>query len=52
MQDTMYDKDITLSEVFECYDKISDKAVKGWATRYIGEILLNIDNQTISANGW
>jgi tetratricopeptide (TPR) repeat protein len=41
------DKDIKLSEVFECYENINVKAVKGWAARYIGEILLNIDDQHI-----
>jgi tetratricopeptide (TPR) repeat protein len=47
------DKDIKLIEVFECYEKINVKVVKGWAARYIGEILFNIDDQHISeAEGW
>jgi predicted ATPase len=47
------DKDITLSEVFEYYENINVKAVKGWAARYVGEILLNIDDQHISeAEDW
>ena len=47
------DKDIKLSEVFEYYENINVKAVKCWAARYIGEILLNIDDQHISeAEDW
>jgi len=47
------DKDIKLSEVFEYYENINVKAVKGWAARYIGEILFNIDDQHISeAEDW
>jgi tetratricopeptide (TPR) repeat protein len=47
------DKDITLSEVFEYYENIHVKAVKGWAARYIGEILLNIDDQHVTeAETW
>jgi len=47
------DKDIKLSEVFEYYENINVKVVKGWAARYIGEILFNIDDQHISeAEDW
>jgi len=47
------DQDIKLSEVFKYYENINVKAAKGWAARYIGEILLNIDNQHISeAEDW
>ena len=42
------DKDITLSEAFEYYENIHVKAAKGWTARYIGEVLLNIDDQHIS----
>jgi tetratricopeptide (TPR) repeat protein len=48
-----HDKDITLSEVFEYYGNIHVKAVKGWTARYIGEILLNMDEQHITeAEAW
>jgi predicted ATPase len=47
------DQDINLSAVFECYENINVKVAKGWAARYIGEILLNIDDQHISeAEDW
>ena len=47
------DQDINLSEVFEYYENINVKAAKGWAARYIGEVLLNIDDQHISeAEDW
>jgi predicted ATPase len=47
------DQDIKLNEVFEYYENINVKVAKGWAARYIGEILLNIDNQHISeAEDW
>jgi tetratricopeptide (TPR) repeat protein len=47
------DQDINLNEVFDYYENINVKVVKGWAARYIGEILLNIDNQQISeAEDW
>jgi class 3 adenylate cyclase/tetratricopeptide (TPR) repeat protein len=39
------DKNINLGEVFEFYKNINPKVGKGWAARYIGEILLNIDDQ-------
>jgi len=47
------DKDIKLSAVFEYYENINVKVAKGWAARYIGEILLNIDDQHITeAEDW
>jgi len=47
------DQDINLGEVFEYYNNINVKVVKGWTARYIGEILLNIDDQHISeAEDW
>jgi tetratricopeptide (TPR) repeat protein len=47
------DQEINLSEIFEYYEKINAKVVKGWAARHLGEILLNIDEQHISeAEDW
>jgi tetratricopeptide (TPR) repeat protein len=47
------DKNINLSEVFEYYKDINPKVGKGFTARYIGEILLNIDDQHISeAEDW
>jgi tetratricopeptide (TPR) repeat protein len=47
------DQDIKLNEVFDYYENINVKVAKGWTARYIGEILLNIDNQHISeAEDW
>jgi tetratricopeptide (TPR) repeat protein len=47
------DQDINLSEVFEYYENINIKIAKGSAARYIGEILLNIDDQHITeAEDW
>ncbi|MGD9076575.1 MAG: adenylate/guanylate cyclase domain-containing protein [Desulfobacteraceae bacterium] len=47
------DKNINLGKVFEYYKNINPKVYKGWAARYIGEILLNIDDQHISeAEDW
>ena len=46
-------RDVTLSEIFKYYENINPKVGKGWAARYIGEILLNIDDQHISeAEDW
>ena len=41
-------KDIDLHEVFGCYQACKAKFYKGWMQRYIGEILLNIDDQHMS----
>ena len=47
------DKNMNLSEVFEYYKNINPKVGTGWAARYIGEILLNIDEQYSSeAEDW
>ena len=44
---------ISICEVFEYYENINLKVAKGWTARYLGEILLNIDNQHISeAEDW
>jgi tetratricopeptide (TPR) repeat protein len=45
--------DINLSKVFEHYGNIKVKAAKGWAARYVAEILLNMDNRHFSeAEEW
>jgi tetratricopeptide (TPR) repeat protein len=47
------DKNINLGEVFEYYKNINPKVYKGWAARYVGEILLNIDDLRIpEAEDW
>jgi len=47
------DQDINLSKVFEHYRNINVKAAKGWAARYVAEILLNMDNCHLSeAEDW
>jgi len=47
------DKNINLNEIFEYYRNINPRVGKGWAARYIGEILLNIDDQHRSeAEDW
>ena len=47
------DQDINLGEAFEYYKNINVRVAKGWAARYIGEILFNIDDQHISeAEDW
>ena len=47
------DQDINMSEVLGYFKCIRIKVVKGWTARYIGEILLNIDDQHISeAENW
>jgi tetratricopeptide (TPR) repeat protein len=47
------DKDINLSKVFEYYRNINVKVAKGWAARYIAEILLSLDNRRLSeAEDW
>jgi tetratricopeptide (TPR) repeat protein len=46
-------QDIKLSEILKYYENINVKVAKGWAARYVGEILLNIDDQHISeAEDW
>ena len=47
------DTDINLSKVFEHYENIRVKIAKGWAARYIAEILLNIDKRHLpDAEDW
>jgi len=47
------DQDINLSKLFEYYRNIKVKVVKGWASRYVADILLNMDNQHFSeAEDW
>ncbi|MFC1877381.1 hypothetical protein ACFL2E_08960, partial [Thermodesulfobacteriota bacterium] len=47
------DLDINQYEVFEYFRNIDVMAVKGWAARYVAEILLRIDKQNISkAEEW
>jgi tetratricopeptide (TPR) repeat protein len=42
-----------MGEAFEYYKNINVRVAKGWAARYIGEILFNIDDQHISeAEDW
>jgi class 3 adenylate cyclase/tetratricopeptide (TPR) repeat protein len=43
------EQDINLSKLFEYYHNINVKVAKGWAARYIAEILLNLDNRHLSA---
>jgi tetratricopeptide (TPR) repeat protein len=46
-------QDIKISELFECYENISLKVLKGWAARYVGEILLHMDDQhTSETENW
>ena len=45
--------DIDLSEVLQLHEEIRCENVSGWISRYIGEILLNInDNHTSEAEDW
>ncbi|MBA7650629.1 hypothetical protein ES703_58439 [subsurface metagenome] len=47
------EKDINLNEAFKCYDANKVKIFGGWMARYIGEILLNIDDQHMNeAEDW
>ena len=47
------EKDINLNKVFEYYRNINVKVAKGWAARYIAEILLNMDNGRLAeAEDW
>ena len=46
-------KDIDLNEVFKCYEDNKWRALEGWMASYIGEILLNIDEEHMSeAEDW
>jgi len=47
------EKDINLSEIFKCYEDNKVKQYEGSVLRYIGEILLNIDDQHMNeAEDW
>jgi class 3 adenylate cyclase/tetratricopeptide (TPR) repeat protein len=47
------DQDIELGELFKYYRVNKFRALKGWMARYIGEILLNMDDEHISnAQDW
>jgi class 3 adenylate cyclase/tetratricopeptide (TPR) repeat protein len=46
-------QDIKWSRLFEYYEKIKVKALLGWAARYIGKILLDMNDRYLSdAEGW
>jgi len=48
-----HEQDINLGKVFENYSNINVKLAKGWAARYVAEILLNMDNRHLSeAEDW
>ncbi|UCF82085.1 MAG: AAA family ATPase [Desulfobacteraceae bacterium] len=48
-----HDRNVNLNALLEYYGNIKFKVLEGWIARYIGEILLNIDNQRISeAEDW
>jgi len=47
------DQDIQLGELFKYYKDNKFRALKGWMARYMGEILLNMDDEHISdAEHW
>ena len=47
------ERDIDLSEIFKWHDDNRVEMLNGWMSRYIGEILLNIDEKHISeAEDW
>ena len=47
------DQDIELSELFKYYEDNKFRVLKGWMARYMGEILLNIDDAHLSdAENW
>jgi class 3 adenylate cyclase/tetratricopeptide (TPR) repeat protein len=47
------ERDINLSELFKYHKNNKFKVLEGWMARYIGETLLNIDDQSISdAEDW
>jgi tetratricopeptide (TPR) repeat protein len=47
------DQDIQMGELFKYYQDNKIRALKGWMARYLGEILLNIDDAHISdAENW
>ena len=47
------DQDIQIDKVFEHYENIAVKVAKGWAARYVAEILFNLDRHHLSeAEDW
>ena len=45
--------DINFGEIFKCYEDNRYENIKGWMSRYVGEILLNIDEKHVSeAEDW
>ena len=49
----MNEKDVNLESVYNYHEKNRHKVWNGWMASYIGEILLNIDDQHVSeAEGW
>jgi tetratricopeptide (TPR) repeat protein len=47
------ERDIKLAELFKCHEDNRYEILEGWMSRYIGEILLNIDDKHISeAEDW
>ena len=45
--------DVNLAELFKCHEDNRYEVFEGWMQRYIGEILLNIDENHISeAEDW
>jgi len=47
------EKDVNLTEIFEYHNDNRVAAINGWMSRYIGDILLNIDDKHISeAEDW
>ncbi len=47
------ERDINLAELFKWHEDNRYEAFEGWMSRYIGEILLNIDEKHISeAEDW
>jgi class 3 adenylate cyclase/tetratricopeptide (TPR) repeat protein len=45
--------DINFGEIFKCHEDNRYENIKGWMSRYVGEILLNIDEKHISeAEDW
>ena len=47
------EKDVNLNELFKCYKDNKFKILEGWMLKYIGEILLNIDDHHMDeAEDW
>jgi len=48
-ESSLHDRNINLSVLFDIYKAKTPRVFEGWITRYIGEILLNIDDAHMSA---